>query len=250
MKTTLPPGTVGILGGMGPAAGVDFIRLFVQACETLLKTHGEQVNDQAFPEHWLVQVPVPDRTAALLDGGATPLTGMQRGLRLLDSVGVKAVAIACNTAHAWHKELQQGCPQLELMNIVEQTIQALAIDGVESVGLLATLGTHRTGLYETALARAGIRCHIPRPHEQWQVMHGILEGVKAGNLPLAVECFTRVAEELVKRHGITTLVLACTELPLALATLPSYPEVQLIDPAKVLAHALAERAYSHTDCSL
>lgn len=244
MTTSLPINSVGILGGMGPAAGADFVRLFVQACEGLLKTHGRQVNDQAFPEHWLVQVPVPDRTGALLDRGATPFTGMLRGLSLLSSVGVKAVAIACNTAHAWHPELQRECPDLELLNIVEQTTQALAIQGASQVGLLATLGTHRTGLYETALARAGIRCHVPRPQEQQEVMRGILEGVKAGNLPLAEDCFKRVAEGLVKRHGITTLVLACTEIPLALRSLTVYPDVQLIDPARVLAQALAERAYA------
>ncbi|MFZ3117300.1 MAG: aspartate racemase, partial [Variovorax sp.] len=53
---------VGILGGMGPAAGADFVRLFVDACAQHMRAVGEPVRDQAFPEHWLAQVPVPDRT--------------------------------------------------------------------------------------------------------------------------------------------------------------------------------------------
>jgi len=244
--TTAHPGTVGILGGMGPAAGADFARLFVQACDSLLKARGGPVNDQAFPEHWLVQVPVPDRTAALLDGGATPLPGMVAALRRLASLGAKSVAVACNTAHAWHEELQRSCPELELLHIVKQTAQQLANDRVDAVGLIATLGAHRTGLYETVLDRSGIRCYAPRPEEQVQVMRGILEGVKGGNLPLARECFEQMAQQLVQRHGVSTLVLACTEIPLVLRTLPGYPEVRLVDPAEVLARALAERAYACT----
>ncbi|HWT21307.1 MAG TPA: aspartate racemase, partial [Variovorax sp.] len=49
---------VGILGGMGPAAGADFVRLFVQACAQQMRARGEPVRDQSFPEHWLAQVPV------------------------------------------------------------------------------------------------------------------------------------------------------------------------------------------------
>ncbi len=59
------PATVGILGGMGPAAGVDFARLFVQACERCLREAQRPVRDQAFPAHWMAQLPVVDRTAAL-----------------------------------------------------------------------------------------------------------------------------------------------------------------------------------------
>ncbi len=60
-----PPQTVGILGGMGPAAGADFVRLFVQACARQMAAAGRPVTDQGFPEHWLAQVPVPDRSRAM-----------------------------------------------------------------------------------------------------------------------------------------------------------------------------------------
>ena len=56
------PLPVGILGGMGPAAGADFARLFVEACARLLAERGQPVHDQAFPAHWLAQLPVPDRS--------------------------------------------------------------------------------------------------------------------------------------------------------------------------------------------
>ena len=244
--TAAPPAIVGILGGMGPAAGADFTRLFVQACDSLLKARGEVVNDQAFPEHWLVQVPLPDRTTALLEGGATPLPGMLAALRSLAALGARFVAMPCNTAHSWHAELQRNCPEMELLHIVKQTARVLADDRVKEVGLLATLATHRTGLYDSTFDRFGIRCHAPRSDEQAQVMRGILEGVKGGNLRLARECFEDVTRRLVRRHGLSTLVLACTEIPLALRKLRGCPAVRLVDPAEVLARALAQRAYAST----
>ena len=74
-------------------------------------------------------------------------------------------------------------------------------------------------------------------------MYGIFKGVKSGNLLVANSAFTAVAEALAKRHGLQTLVLGCTEIPLALTGLPGRDNVNLIDPAQLLAQALAGRAY-------
>lgn len=238
------PAIVGILGGMGPAAGANFVQLFVQACDAFLKERGELVVDQSFPEHWLAQLPVPDRTNALIDGAPSPLPGMVAGLRQLKALGAKAVAIPCNTAHAWYDALQCSCPEVELLHIVEQTVGKLRMERVEAVGLMATTGTHKTRLYESALQRAGIHCHAPTRDEQLLVMNGICDGVKAGNLGLARMHLETIAQRLVERHGLSTLVLACTEIPLALRALSRHPGVRLIDPSDVLAKALAERAYT------
>lgn len=116
------PQVVGILGGMGPAAGADFVRLFVEACSRQLQALGRGVQDQAFPEHWLAQVPVPDRTGALLnrDSGAhQPLEPMLQALGRLAALGARSVAMACNTAHAWHGRLQERFPQLELLHVAQ-----------------------------------------------------------------------------------------------------------------------------------
>jgi aspartate racemase len=100
---------VGILGGMGPAAGADFVRLFVQACTRHLQDQGLPVHDQAYPEHWLVQLPVPDRTQALRrdpQSPAGPAPHLLQGAGRLAALGVRSVALACNTAHAWHGQIQ------------------------------------------------------------------------------------------------------------------------------------------------
>lgn len=162
------PGTrkVGILGGMGPAAGADFLRLFVGACEARLRASGSPVSDQAFPEHWLAQLPVPDRTLALLEDGPSPFEGMVSGIEGLQSHGVATIAIACNTAHAWHAKLQRSHPDVELLHIVEETAKYLAAQRIDAVCLLATQGTYSLGFYQAALAERGIGCHLPTEPER------------------------------------------------------------------------------------
>ena len=238
--------TVGILGGMGPAAGADFARLFVAACADHMRQQGIAVSDQAYPEHWLAQVPVPDRSTALGApgfGGHQPLEPMLQAMGKLAALGATTIAVACNTAHAWHGALQQRFPQLEVLHVAREVARALAARDVRQVGLLATQGTYSAGLYDKAFAQAGIQCHIPLLEEREQLMHGIYSGVKVGNLALAHSAFAGVAEVLARRHGLQTLVLGCTEIPLALTSLPGMAGLDLIDPAELLAQALAQRAY-------
>ncbi len=238
--------TVGILGGMGPAAGADFARLFLAACADHMRGRGIAVSDQAYPEHWLAQVPVPDRSTALGApgfGAHQPLEPMLQAMGKLAALGATTVAVACNTAHAWHGELQERFPQLEVLHVAREVAHTLAALGVQQVGLLATTGTYSAGLYDQAFAQAGIQCHMPLPKEREQLMHGIYSGVKVGNLALAQTSFAGVAEALARRYGLQTLVLGCTEIPLALTSVPGMAELELIDPAELLAQALAQRAY-------
>ena len=235
---------VGILGGMGPAAGADFVRLFVQACADHMRARQIPVSDQAFPEHWLAQVPVPDRSIALASPGpGGPLAPMLQAMGQLAALGATSVAVACNTAHAWHGALQDRFPQLEVLHIAREVAQTLAGRGVKEVGLLATMGTYRSGLYDHAFQQAGLQCHFPLMEERGHLMHGIYNGVKVGNMALAQDCFATVAKAIARRHGLSTLVMGCTEIPLALSAITEMADLDLVNPADSLARALALRAY-------
>ena len=239
--------TVGILGGMGPAAGADFVRLFVQACTVCMHEAGQQVNDQNFPEHWLAQVPIPDRSMALQDtktGFQQPLEPMLQSLGKLAALGAHSVAIACNTAHAWHAQLQSRFPQLELLNIADEVASNLASRKIKEVALLATTGTYLTGIYEYALKSQGILCYVPNMVERDCIMRGIYKGVKANDLQYARECIEKVAGNMTHRHGEIPMIMGCTEIPLALAESRIIEVKKCIDPAQMLAQALAKRAYS------
>lgn len=238
------PRAVGVLAGMGPAAGAEFLRLFVRACEDWLRSHGREVVDQAFPEHWVAQLPVPDRTGALLDPAVPqPLEMMSRGVHRLADLGVRHIAISCNTAHAWHQALQACEPRAEILHIARETAADLKRRGFAKVALLATEGTYRTRLYDEAFGALGMACAAPAPAARQRLMQGIYQGVKAGNQALAEACFTEVCREMAEVHPGAAFVMACTEIPLALPLAPEAARWTLVDPAQVLAAALARRAF-------
>lgn len=158
--------------------------------------------------------------------------------------GATAVAMACNTAHAWHERLQRlpapaaapHCPRA----VVAESLQQ---QGHRACMLLATQGTYRIGLYDEALAACGITVHLPQDAERELLMQGIYQGVKADRLDLARTCFSQVARAMRLRHGDVPLIMGCTEIPLALPGARRWT-VCSVDPAWELARALARVAYS------
>lgn len=241
-----PPRMVGILGGMGPAAGADFVRLFVQACTTYLQSRGLEVRDQAFPEHWLVQLPIPDRTRAIgqpVAAADDPAPPMLQGIGRLAALGVRSVAVACNTAHVWHGQLQALFPQLTILHIAQETAAHLQRQGAKQAIVLATAGTYQTGLYDEALQSCGITALAPDAAGIAQLMQGIYDGVKCGDLALATQRFGTVLAGMRARYGDVPVVMGCTEIPLALPQAPEAQGTTLVDPAWILAQALARQAY-------
>jgi aspartate racemase len=154
------------------------------------------------------------------------------------------VAIACNTAHAWHASLQARFPQLELLHMADEVAALLHSQRVSAVSLMATEGTYRTGLYATALHQRGIACHLPSAAQRARITQGIFEGVKADRLGLAAQCFGDVAMDLAREHDRAPIIMGCTEIPLGLQEHAASQQLALIDPAQVLAASLAARAYA------
>src|SRR5438067_9637007 len=134
-------GVVGVLGGMGPLATVDFLHKLLKA--TPAKTDQEHVPVlvSSIPQ-------VPDRTRAYRGEGESPLEAMvDSGLRLVEG-GAGLIVIPCNSAHLWFDELRArvGLPMLHMVDAaIEEAVADRA--GVATLGLLATDATLASGLY-------------------------------------------------------------------------------------------------------
>ncbi len=89
---------IGVLGGMGPLATVDFLAKVIAATPATC--------DQQHVPMIVHQVPqIPDRSTAILEGNNAPLAPMLAGLERLARAGAEVVAIPCNTAHHWYEPL-------------------------------------------------------------------------------------------------------------------------------------------------
>ncbi len=218
---------IGILGGMGPLATVDFLAKLVERTPAAC--------DQEHVPLVVYSVPqIPDRSASILRGGESPLPAMQAGIRTLERAGARAIAITCNTAHYWFDDLARECG-VPLLHIADCACAALGGD-VANVGLLATKGTLAAGFYQQRLAARGYRCLINRQEEidAW-VMPGI-DLVKAGDIAGGGALLQQALAALIER-GAQRVILACTEIPLALDRIVA-PQLPLcIDATAALADA-------------
>ncbi|MDR2686446.1 MAG: amino acid racemase, partial [Oscillospiraceae bacterium] len=114
--------TLGVLGGLGPAASRYFYDMLIRLCPAR--------RDQDHPDLLLYsKASIPDRSAHLLGKGESPLPALQAGIRLLERAGAGAIAVPCATAHHFHREMQAAAG-VPVLNMLELTAKALRRDGV------------------------------------------------------------------------------------------------------------------------
>lgn len=215
---------IGIIGGMGPLATADLFQKIV--------THTAAATDQ---EHLHILIDnntnIPDRTAALLHGGEDPLPQMRKSAQWLEQGGAELLVMPCNTAHNYHAALQDSV-HIPILNMIALTAKALRDQGISCAGLLATSGTVQTGIYQRTCAEYGVSLLVPNDTEQQAVMDIIYRGVKAG----LTSYDTAAVEQAVARllaGGAQTMILGCTELPLAVKLY--HMDFPAIDPTLELA---------------
>jgi len=227
---------IGVIGGMGPLATVDF--------EKKLLSHVKSEKDQGFPQIISFNNSrIPDRTAALLGQGPSPVFELVRTARTLVSAGAEILSLPCNTSHAFFDDIRLQV-DVPIVNMVEEVCNEVKnMVGVSRVGLLATTGTVRSGIYLNVLKKEGIGLvNVPELMQQNNVMDAIYgyltgEGIKGGHIEKPRALLYQAAQWLME-HGSQVVILGCTELPLVLQDCG----VPMIDSTDVLAKSVIKKS--------
>ena len=247
---------IGIVGGLGPFAHIDFERKLLDAASEVVGAR----RDQDFPQWVLSSIPqTPDRTEAFFGEAEDPTPSLNQSLERLRGAGADFAVVACNTAHLFLARLRDESP-LPIVSLIETTAdEAARIAPGGSVGLLATSGTLRSRLYHEPLEDRGMRTVSPFDLEGGETLQrrNVMEpiygpwvdgrhqagGIKTdGGSARARALLEGAARRLVGEGGADLLVAGCTEIPLALegAEVAGRP---LLDPAALLAAAAIRYAY-------
>ena len=221
---------LGILGGMGPLATTDFLVKLINA------TPAERDEDH-IPVIVYSVPQIPDRPAAILHGKQSPLQAMLTGVNALKTVGAHAIAIACNTAYHWHAELERegGVRILHIADAACVEIAAQVRPGAK-VGLLATNGTLAAGFYQQRLQARGYTVLVTTPADQERFVLPAIADVKRNALPAAGANAAMAIQQLTGA-GAQVILLACTELPVAIDRCGQTFSVPCVDATAALARA-------------
>ncbi len=233
---------LGVLGGMGPLATVDFLRKLVAA--TPATADQEHITTLVYSA-----CHTPDRTAAILGDGPSPLPALLAGLDILERGGADCVAIPCNTAHYWYPQLAQAS-SVPIFHIVDAACDRIAQAPGTRIGVLATAGTLETGVYQERIEARGFRTVTLAQRELDELVMPGIRKVKAGDLAGA-RLLLAEAMDLLGDRGASRIIMGCTEIPLALQ---GFEPGRLIDATEALACKcvqwwLERRPRLHTDLS-
>lgn len=226
-------GIIGVLGGMGPEATADLY------LEIIRLTPAEK--DQEHLQVLIYSNPkVPDRTQAILAGGEDPVPILVESAKVLESGGAGIIAVPCNAAHYFFPRLQEQI-SIPLLNMLEETLLGFKTHQPRgcAVGLLATTGTVRSGIYRDLFSNQGVDVLVPGEDDQERIHSGI-QKVKAGVHDQATrEMFHSAGASLV-RAGAQAVILGCTEIPLAFE--PASVDFLVLNPTRILAQAAVDWA--------
>jgi aspartate racemase len=226
----LAESTLGVLGGMGPAATANFMHE--------LAAQAEAAADQEHPRVIVLSDPsIPDRTEAIIRGDDSPLTPIRTGLLQLSTWGATILAVPCNAAHFFVDRVLGDIPT-PLVHIVDATLHHAWLTSPSGAWLAATNGTIEAQLYQRRAAAIGYDVRLP-PHQVQQEIQSVVTAVKRNELDPAAKRFNRVVSGLWDLDD-RLLIQACTELPLIYER-AELPSSRTVSSAKALASACIEQ---------
>ena len=244
---------IGILGGMGTQAGLDF-------CNKLAILYRGKV-DQEYPLFVLYNksnIPGRPESIGVQTGNLSNrntnknsekkyklvLKSLLSGCHVLKKSKCKFIVIPCNTAHYWYNDLQKRTT-LPIINMPKEvfnhTIKKCKKNS--SIGLLATEGTLKTGIYNKFFDKS-FNLIYPNLIIQKSSVNKAIKLVKMGNVKAANKIIRPAIDYLIKKK-CKKIILGCTELPIAIFAFKSFKTIKsskvFLDPNLILANAAMKK---------
>ncbi len=244
---------IGILGGMGTQAGLDF-------CNKLAILYRGKI-DQEYPLFLLYNksnIPGRPESIGVQTGNLinrflnkkskkkylSVLKSLIKGCNVLKKSRCKFIVIPCNTAHYWYDDLQKKI-NIPIINMPKEVYNYTSKKCKKKslIGLLATEGTLKTGIYNKFFDKK-YNLVYPNKINQKKSVNKAIKLVKMGKVKAANKIIKPAIDYLVKRN-CKKIILGCTELPIALFAFKSIKTIKsskiFLDPNLILANAAMKK---------
>ena len=234
----MPEKVVGILGGMGPEATVNFLARVI----ALTPARRDQDHLRIIIDN---NPKIPDRTEAILTKTKSLFPILLETAKNLEKANADFIVIPCNTVHYFYEDLvtEISVPILHMISEVAHAVGA-SLPGCKRLGLIATTGTVASNLYQKQFRKLGVELIVPDTQGQAKVMEAILRIKGGSSKASARKAILKEANQLLERKA-EALILGCTDIPLVIKV-NAFP-VPVFDSNRVLAEATVKFARSERD---
>ena len=227
---------IGILGGMGTQAGLDF-------CNKLAKLNRGKL-DQQYPMFVLYNKSNTPRRPENLEKYYNVLNELVDGCKMLQKNKCKFIVMPCNTAHYWHEDIQKKI-KIPLLSMPKEVYlhTKKTCKNKSKIGILCTEATLKTNVYNNYFDK-NFKLISPEKKIQKSSVNKSIKLVKMGKVKEA-EIVLRTAIKYLIKKKCKKIILGCTELPIAIFAYKSFKKAKesklFIDPNLLLAEVCMKR---------
>ena len=221
---------IGILGGMGTQAGLDF-------CNKLAKLNSGKL-DQQYPMFVLYNKSNTPRRPENLKKYYNVLNALVKGCKMLQINKCKFIVMPCNTAHYWHEDIQKKI-KIPLISMPKEVYKHTkkTCKKNSKIGILCTEATLKTKVYNQYFDK-NFNLLSPEKLLQKNSVNKSIKLVKMGKIKEAEKVIRPAVNYLIK-NKCKKIILGCTELPIAIFAYKSFKNIKkskvFIDPNLLLA---------------
>ncbi len=221
---------IGILGGMGTQAGLDF-------CNKLAKLNAGKL-DQQYPMFVLYNKSNTPKRPENLKKYYNVLKALFAGCKMLEKNKCKFIVMPCNTAHYWHEDIQKKI-KIPLISMPKEVYKHTkkTCKKNSKIGILCTEATLKTKVYNQYFDK-DFNLVSPEKLLQKNSVNKSIKLVKMGKIKEAEKVIRPAVNYLIK-NKCKKIILGCTELPIAIFAYKSFKNIKkskvFIDPNLLLA---------------
>lgn len=225
--------TIGIIGGLGPEATLDYYKEIINC----FKTENGEMN---YPEIIIYSVNMADflepMRAKDWDAAAEYILAK---IRALKHAGADFAAISANTPHLLFEKIKEKSP-LHLISIVEATREEASRRGLHHPGLIGTNFTMNASFYPDTFRHFGMKVTVPDEEDKQLINKRLFNEIELGIFKDETrQELLDITEKMVKEKHIDSLILGCTEFPLIL-TEPQYAGIPMLNTTKIHVNAIVK----------
>lgn len=206
-KDNLPKEVIGVVGGFGSYATLDFFERLLKA----FPAEKEWERPRILIDNYCT---LPSRVRGVLynENKEEIIDGITNSIKNLMDAGATKIIITCNTAHYFLKDVFVRLPESEkvIINIIEELAIYLNKTNIREVSLIATEGTILSNIYSDTFKKYDIKINTPTEDEFYK-MRDLIEVVKQNNE--VTDKIKKDFVELIKEQKNTSVILGCTEFP-------------------------------------